>query len=121
MERAYAKACGLKNDTGNPICPGRKLATWYKTMMGILACLATIFYYTAKSPVIFPSQSWAQMGIDPAVIAMISPVIPGAIIAVVFLMSLAIILSDNYEHAYGVFFAAIGVPAVIFTLLKTVV
>jgi len=121
MEIAYSKACGLKDGNGGTICAGRKLATWYKLLIGIFGCLATIYYYTARSPVIFPSQSWVQMGIDPGVIALISPLIPIAIIAVVFLMSLAIVLADNYEHAYGVFFAAIGVPAVIFTILKAVV
>jgi hypothetical protein len=90
-------------------------------LVAFFTCAATIFYYTAKSPVIFPSQSWSQMGIDPAVLALIGPVVPAIILFVVFCISFAVVLSDNYEHAYGTLFAATGVPVVIFTILKTVV
>ena len=120
MDIAFTRKCGLEDSLGRKICPMRKLTTWYKSVVAILGCVATIIYYVAKSPVAFPRERFSEMGVDPDVIALISPHVSLGILAVIFLISVAIILSDEYDHTYGVFFASVGVPAAILAVLKTV-
>lgn len=117
--KRYSNVCDLRDFHGTLICRGRRLSTPLKLLLSSLGCFLGWIFYLLKSPFVLPKARLLELGVNPEIAAQLTLIAPFVILIPVLALSILIVSLDDYEHGAGAFFASIGVPPIIFSLLRS--